>query len=159
MIGGTGTVTERTHPRAGASGAGTVFHRTSFLEFAPLPGAIPCARMHAVAVLHEWGLRPLAEDVALIVSELITNAAEASAILPDRPPIILRLLASEKSLIIEAWDHSPADLRPRDPDPGAESGRGLTVVAALADRWGQERTGSRRKVVWAELALCEPLLD
>jgi hypothetical protein len=36
----------------------------------------------------------------------------------------------------------------------AECGRGLTVVAALSDRWGQERTGQRRKVVWAELALC-----
>jgi anti-sigma regulatory factor (Ser/Thr protein kinase) len=152
MIGGTGTVTERTHPRAGASGAGTVFHRTSFLELAPLPGAIPCARLHAVAVLHEWGLRHLADDAALIVSELITNAAEAAAILPDRPPITLRLLASEKSLIIEVWDHSPADPRPRDPDPAAESGRGLTVVAALSHRWGSERTSHTRKVVWAELA-------
>jgi len=27
------------------------------------------------------------------------------------------------------------------------------VVAALSDRWGCERTGCRRKVVWAELAL------
>jgi len=125
----------------------------SFLELAPLPGAIPCARLHAVHVLHEWGLRHLAEDAALVVSELITNAADASVVLPDRPPITLRLLASEKSLIIEAWDHSPLDLEPREPDPGAECGRGLTVVAALCDRWGWERTGHRRKVVWAELAL------
>jgi len=35
-----------------------------------------------------------------------------------------------------------------------ECGRGLTVVAALSDRWGWQRTGHRRKVVWAELA-CE----
>jgi anti-sigma regulatory factor (Ser/Thr protein kinase) len=83
----------------------------------------------------------------------MTNAAEASMRLPDRPPITLRLLASDKSLIIEAWDHSPAGLRPREPDPGAESGRGLTVVAALSHRWGAERTGQARKVVWAELAL------
>jgi anti-sigma regulatory factor (Ser/Thr protein kinase) len=134
-------------------GPGTAFHRTSFLEFAPLPGAIPCARLHAVAVLHEWGLRHLAGDVALIVSELMTNAADASVALPDRPPIALRLLASEKSLIIEAWDHSPRDLEPSEPDADAECGRGLTVVAALSDRWGWERTGHHRKVVWAELAL------
>jgi len=106
-----------------------------------------------VHVLHEWGLRHLAEDVALIVSELMTNAADASAVLPDRPPITLRLLASEKSLIIEAWDHSPLDLEPLEADPDAECGRGLTVVAALSDRWGWERTGHHRKVVWAELAL------
>jgi anti-sigma regulatory factor (Ser/Thr protein kinase) len=131
----------------------TALHRTSGLELAPLPGAIPCARLHAVAVLHEWGLRHLAEDAALIVSELVTNAADASAVLPDRPPVTLCLLVSEKSLIIEAWDHSPLDLEPREPDPGAESGRGLTVVAALSRRWGQERTSRTRKVVWAELAL------
>ena len=135
------------------TGAGTAFHRTSFLELAPLPGSIPCARLHAVAVLHEWGLRHLADDAALIVSELMTNAADASVALPQRPPVALRLLASEKSLMIEAWDHSPLDLEPREPDPEAECGRGLTVVAALSDRWGQERTGQRRKVVWAVLAL------
>ena len=152
MIGGTDTVTRYPVPvdRPGRSPA---FHRTSFLELAPLPGAIPCARLHAVAVLHEWGLRELAEDAALIVSELMTNAAEAAVLLPDRPPIALRLLASGKSLIIEAWDRSPLDLEPRGPGPDAEGGRGLTVVAALADRWGWERTGHHRKVVWAELAL------
>jgi len=141
-------------PATGA-GTGTTFHRTSVLELAPLPSAIPCARLHAMHVLREWGLRALAEDAELIVSELMTNAADASAILPDRPPITLRLLASEKSLIIEAWDHSPLDLEPREADPGpdAECGRGLTVVAALSDRWGWERTNPRRKVVWAEWAL------
>jgi hypothetical protein len=68
-------------------------------------------------------------------------------------PIALRLLATEKSLVIEVWDHSPLDVEPRKADADAECGRGLTVVAALADRWGTERTRRRRKVVWAELAL------
>jgi anti-sigma regulatory factor (Ser/Thr protein kinase) len=136
-----------------SSGAGTAVNRTSYLELAPLPTAIPCARLHAVHVLHEWGLRALTDDAALIVSELMTNAADASTVLPERPPIALRLLASEKSLIIEAWDHSPHDLEPRAADADAECGRGLTVVAALSDRWGSKRTGHGRKVVWAELAL------
>ncbi len=148
----TGRSDARTVSRPGASAA---LHRTTFLELAPLPGAIPCARLHAVAVLHEWGLRDLADDAALIVSELMTNAAEASAALPDRPPITLRLLASEKSLIIEAWDRSPRGLEPHEPDADAECGRGLTVVAALSDRWGWERPGHHRKVVWAELTLPE----
>jgi anti-sigma regulatory factor (Ser/Thr protein kinase) len=133
--------------------AGAAFHRTSLLELAPLPGAIPCARLHAVAVMHEWGLRDLAGDVAMIVSELMTNAADASAALPGRPPIALRLLAGERSLLIEAWDQSPLDPQPREADPGSECGRGLTVVAALSERWGWERTGDRRKVVWAEFTI------
>ena len=151
----TGRTTPLNRPRRGP-GAGTALPRTSVLELAPLPTAVPCARLHAVHVLHEWGLRDLAQDAALIVSELMTNAADASVVLPERPPITLRLLATENTLVIEAWDHSPLDLEPREADADAECGRGLTVVAALSDRWGCQRTGYRRKVVWAELALCPP---
>jgi hypothetical protein len=59
----------------------------------------------------------------------------------------------ERLLVIEAWDQSPLDLEPRAADADAECGRGLTVVAALSDRWSWERTGYNRKVVRAELAL------
>jgi anti-sigma regulatory factor (Ser/Thr protein kinase) len=131
---------------------GTALRRTSVLELAPLPGATSCARLHAVHVLHEWGLSALADDTALIVSELITNAADASIVLPERPPVTLRLLAGEQSLLIEAWDSSPLDLEPRQASPADERGRGLAVVAALSTRCGCERDGLR-KVVWAELAL------
>jgi anti-sigma regulatory factor (Ser/Thr protein kinase) len=101
----------------------------------------------------------LAEDAQMIVSELVTNAIEASTLLPERPPVSLRLLLTGKSLVIEVWDYSPLGLEPREADAGDECGRGLTVVAALSDRWGWERTDSRRKVVWAELALSAPPLD
>ena len=139
----------------GGSGAGTARHRTSLLELAPLPSAIPCARLHTIHVLHEWLLRQLADDAALIVSELMTNAADASMVLPRRPPITLRLLATERFLRIEVWDQSPHSLEPREADADAECGRGLTVVAALSARWGSQRTGPDRKVVWAELALID----
>jgi anti-sigma regulatory factor (Ser/Thr protein kinase) len=132
------------------AGTSTALRRTSVLELAPLPGAASCARLHAVNVLHEWGLRTLADDVALIVSELTTNAADASIVLPERPPVTLRLLAGEKSLLVEVWDSSPLDLQPRQASADDECGRGLAVVAALSARWGCDRDG-RRKVVWAEL--------
>jgi hypothetical protein len=86
------------------SGTGTAFHRVSALAFAPLPTAVACARLHAVVVLYEWGLRDLADDTAVIVSELMTNALRASVVLAARPPIALRLLANERRLVIEAWD-------------------------------------------------------
>jgi len=135
--------------------SGTATQTSSALEFAPLPTAVPCARLHAVHVLHEWGLRDLASDAEIVVSELITNASDASTLLPERPPVSLRLLLTGKSLVIEVWDHSPLDLEPREADADDECGRGLTVVAALSDRWGWERTGHDRKVVWAELALMD----
>ena len=156
MTGGTGTVTGRMTPHRpeGGSGAGAAFHRTSCLELAPLPTAVPCFRLHAVAVLREWGLpRDLVSDAEIVVSELTTNACDASVVLPDRPPVTLRLLAAGSSLVIEAWDQSPLDLEPREAGAEDECGRGLTVVAALSTRWGCQRTGSRRKVVWAECAL------
>lgn len=155
--GGTGTVTGHRPARRPeqSSGAGTALHRESCLELAPLPTAAACARLHAVHVLREWGLRDLADDAALIVSELITNAADASVAVPEHPAIALRLLATGTSLVIEAWDQSPLDLEPRAAGGDDECGRGLTVVAALSVRWGCERTGCRHKVVWAELA-CRP---
>jgi hypothetical protein len=67
--------------------------------------------------------------------------------------VSLRLLLTGKSLVMEVWDHSPRGLEPREADADDECGRGLTVVAALADRWGCERTGHNRKVVWAELGV------
>ena len=129
------------------------YPHNSHLVLAPLPGAIPCARLHAVHVMHEWGLRDRTSDAALIVSELVTNAADAAVVLPERPPIALRLLATETLLRIEVWDQSPHDVEPREADADAECGRGLTVVAALSDRWGSNRTGYQRKVVWAEFDL------
>ncbi len=135
--------------------SGTATQTSSALEFAPLPTAVPCARLHVVHVLREWGLRGLAGDAEMIVSELITNAIDASTLLSERPPVSLRLLLTGKSLVIEVWDHSPLDLEPREADADDECGRGLTVVAALSDRWGWERTGHDRKVVWAELALMD----
>ena len=65
----------------------------------------------------------------------------------------LRLLFTGGSLLIEVWDHSPLDPEPHEAEAGVECGRGLTVVAALADRWGWERSGHGCKVVWAELVI------
>jgi serine/threonine-protein kinase RsbW len=134
--------------------AGTAAYLSSTLELAPLDTAIPCFRLHAVAVLQEWRLpRELVADAAMLVSELMTNAADASACMPERPPVALRLIATEKTLMIEAWDQSPLELEPREAGMYDECGRGLAVVAALSVRWGCDRTGYRRKRVWAELAL------
>lgn len=137
---------------ADAAGAGTTMRRMSFIELAPLPSAVPCARLHAVHVLRDWNLRDLADDTALVVSELVTNAVTASAVLPGRPPVSLRLISDGRCLRIEVQDHSPADLRlDAEASDDAEHGRGLGVVAALSTRSGSERTAPACKTVWAEL--------
>jgi hypothetical protein len=68
--GGAGTVTGHrppNYPELG-SGAGTAFHRSTELPLGCLPTAPACARAHAEAVLHEWGLAPLAGDAVMIVN-------------------------------------------------------------------------------------------
>jgi anti-sigma regulatory factor (Ser/Thr protein kinase) len=122
---------------------------SSQLEMAPLPTAVACGRLHAKNVLHEWRLSRAAEDAAILVSELLTNSVNASCL--QGSSVRLRLLADHSQLIIEAWDRNPRPPQPRQADYLDEGGRGLNVVAAIADRWGYYRSGNW-KVVWAELA-------
>ncbi|EFL33509.1 regulatory protein [Streptomyces viridochromogenes DSM 40736] len=64
------------------------------------------------------------------------------------------LLSAPATLRIEVTDTRAGDLpRHRPPTPDAESGRGLLLVEALADRWGVELGPVPRKTVWAELDL------
>jgi anti-sigma regulatory factor (Ser/Thr protein kinase) len=154
--GGTGTVMGQRPPRGPEqrSGAGTACQRTTTeLLLGCLPTAPACARAHTDAVLHEWGLAHLTDDAVLLVSEMITNACDASVIWPDKPPIALRLSADDTRLRIEVWDHSPDDPELVNADAGSEIGRGLTIIDALAARWGIQRHAYALKAVWAELEI------
>jgi anti-sigma regulatory factor (Ser/Thr protein kinase) len=121
----------------------------SILELAALPTAVPRGRLHAKQVLWEWQLSHLANDAELLVSEALSNAVRASWQSGDT--IALRLLANRERLLIEVWDHNPADPEPRQADDESESGRGLTVIQAIANRWGYQHVSATLKVVWAEL--------
>jgi hypothetical protein len=84
-----------------------------------LPAAVPCAGLHAVSVLAERGLRDLADDAALVVSELVTNAVTASAALPARPPVLLHLTGGKcpcgwKSTTAARWNLQDAPRTCRD---------------------------------------------
>jgi anti-sigma regulatory factor (Ser/Thr protein kinase) len=139
-----------------SSGAGTVstdWPLISQLELGPLATAIGCGRDHARLVLSEWGLGHLADDAVLLVSELLTNALKASWALTTPAPIVLRLLANDRQLIIEAWDQWVEGFELRRGAPNAEHGRGLTVVDALSRRWGVGRISQDYKVVWCELVV------
>ena len=130
------------------------------LPLGALPGAAPCARLHARAVLAEWGLDDLSEAAELIVSELVTNAVRASTD-PDghprydgagMPVVVLRMASDHIRLLIEVWDVIPGAPAAAHPGPDEETGRGLMLVAALSERWRwQTVSGWPGKVVWAEL--------
>ncbi len=129
-----------------------------------LPTAPRLARVFTGLTLPGWGLAELAEDAALIVSELTSNVVRA-ATGPDgqprydaggRLPVVwLRLLSDGAQLRVEAWDSLPAEAgtpRPRRAATHEESGRGLDLVAALSLDWGWDHLpGHDAKRVWALL--------
>jgi hypothetical protein len=123
--------------------------RTPGLE----PGSISAARHFTTLTLERWGLAQREDDVAVVVSEMLTNALQHG--LPQVPshvdrPIRLGLMHAGPRIMAAVCD--PSDQLPVARDPGwlAENGRGLHVIACLADRWGSCTTpGQSGKVVWA----------
>lgn len=97
--------------------------------------------------LADWGFGAVrADDVVLCVSELATNAL-VHGVPPGRGYRVRLWLRDEGQVRVEV--HDSGDGVPAVREPDGESGRGLVIVGALADRWG---VGERApgKVVWCE---------
>ncbi|MFB7515532.1 ATP-binding protein [Streptomyces sp. NPDC056144] len=95
------------------------------------------------------------ESTEQVVAELALNATTHGRV-PGRD-FRLELLVDADTVRVEVTDTRGADLpRVTPPSPERESGRGLLLVGALADRWGVETGPVPRKTVWAELAFPRP---
>ncbi|MFG2477800.1 SpoIIE family protein phosphatase [Streptomyces fagopyri] len=108
------------------------------------PAAVSYARTHTAEKLAAWGLTDAAATTELIVSELVTNAIRHA-----QPPIQLRLIHHAGSLVCEVADGSSTSPHLRRARTFDENGRGLFIVAQLAERWGT-RHGHHGKTIWAE---------
>lgn len=108
--------------------------------------AVRRARALVQQQLAEMGLDDLADDVALVVSELVSNA-----VLHGGEPIRFSLTAVTTGVRLAVTDSSAN--QPIRPLAGTEgmTGRGLQVVEALAVDWGCERLEAG-KTVWAVLS-------
>jgi PAS domain S-box-containing protein len=106
--------------------------------------AVRRAVEHSLAELDS--LEELVDDLVIAVSELVTNA-----VLHAGSGIRLRVLARPTRVRIEVFDDSPHLPRTRGAEGVGVTGRGLRLVAELADRWGAEAEGEG-KVVWCEVA-------
>ncbi|MGV9882599.1 ATP-binding protein [Streptomyces sp. NPDC003006] len=122
-------------------------------DFPADPGAVRTARSVVRAQLGDWGLMPLGDITALLVSELVTNSLRHAS-----GPIGVRLvrpLDPLGSLLVEVSDPLPDPPLARMAALDDEGGRGLQLVARSSRRWGTRpgRTGRTGKTVWFELAL------
>ena len=136
---------------ANAAGPLPAWRLRSHLELGALPGAVPCARLHARQVLWEWRLEGQADTIELLVSELVTNAVQASAGLgPAVASVRLWLCSDGHRVVVQVWDGCDRLPVRRDAEPDSAGGRGLLLVDSLSAQWGSYRPeGASGKVVWA----------
>ncbi|NBM20213.1 SpoIIE family protein phosphatase [Streptomyces sp. GC420] len=107
------------------------------------PAAVRRARAAVSARLMEWELEDLVDTTELICSELITNAMRHAT-----GPIKARLIR-DRVLTFEVSDRSSTSPHLRYAASTDEGGRGLFLVAQIAERWGTRYTRDG-KVIWAE---------
>jgi anti-sigma regulatory factor (Ser/Thr protein kinase) len=117
------------------------------------PASAQQARSAIRQALTGWGMNHLTGDAELLASELVANAAEHG----DGTPISLALRrhaepGEQPGITCEVTDGSPAMPRRTEPGPGAERGRGLAIVDALARSSGV-RASEAGKTTWFTLAL------
>ncbi|CAL9434481.1 ATP-binding protein [Streptomyces sp. enrichment culture] len=120
-------------------------------------GVVPLARDFTRQALYDWGWLPAAtadrraaaEDVLLVVSELVTNAC-----LHAEGPEELRVSLHAKVLRLEVEDRGAGQPAPRTPHrAGRPGGHGMFIVQRLCLDWGVTRAPEAAgKTVWAELA-------
>lgn len=137
---------------SGTSGGGHVRR----LSFDGQSGVVPLARDFTRQALYAWGWLPAAtadqraaaEDVLLVVSELVTNAC-----LHAEGPDHLAITCDNKVIRLEVTDRGTGQPAPRTPHrAGRPGGHGMFIVQRLCLDWGVVRTPDvAGKTVWAEL--------
>jgi hypothetical protein len=126
---------------SGGTGAGA-----DALVVPSAPASVALVRRYAVAACVGLGRGELADTVALLVSEVATHAV-LNAYGPD---VRVRVLVRTPLLRVEVFDGSPVLPVQRCAAAGAERGRGLALVEALALAWGVD-TQADGRTTWFEV--------
>ncbi|HEX3899004.1 MAG TPA: ATP-binding protein [Mycobacteriales bacterium] len=119
------------------------------------PESAAMARRQVVDALQAWEMADLADDAALCVTELATNA-----ILHSRGAFTVAVRRTPTGIRVDVHDDQPERLPVVVPDSLGPldtgiTGRGLILVAAIARRWGYFTTDVA-KTIWFELSPDEP---
>lgn len=134
--------------------------RSTCMLMPAFPRMAGVARRYARWLLDTWQLGSVADTAELLVSELVTNAINATGV-KDEPedssrlvgkvmPIVLSISTRAETLVIEVWDTSSTPPLRRAATDEDEDGRGLDLVQALSKEWGCDVLKTGGKVVWCE---------
>jgi anti-sigma regulatory factor (Ser/Thr protein kinase) len=137
------------------------------MRFSSTPRGARLARRLVADRLDAWGhphTSTANDTLTLITAELTANAVRHGHV--QGRDFEVRLVATGEMLRLEVSDTRAERvplLSPREAPGDAEFGRGLMLVATLADRWGvAPRTMGPGKTVWAEMACpltgCSPAI-
>jgi PAS domain S-box-containing protein len=111
------------------------------------PAAAATARSRTRRQLTHWGV----EEDTICATELIVSELVANAIRHGSAPMRLSVIR-HRTLTCEVHDGSSSTPRLRHARTVDEGGRGLFIVAQLAQKWGSRYTPDG-KIVWTEQAL------
>lgn len=103
---------------------------------------VPEARRRIASTLAQWKLDGLTEVIALLTSEIVTNA-----VLHARTDIRIGVTREPHGVRVEVTDGSPLPPSLRHHSDTATTGRGIRLLDALADAWSAEPDNGG-KTVW-----------
>ncbi|MFD6226092.1 ATP-binding protein [Streptomyces sp. NPDC060232] len=129
------------------------------MRFTSTPRGARLARRLCAERLHAWGIPYGTEThdvIALLVAELSANAVQHGCV-PGRDfhvrlTVPAQPLAPARIEVTDTRGERTPEPAPHLPGPDRTEGRGLLLLAALADRWGwgPRPGGAPGKIVWAE---------
>ena len=123
----------------------------------PLEESLDTTRAFVRRTVRAWRIDGLADDLALVVTELVTNALRHGLSSRGSASVDVALYGTDKRLMCAVSD--PSDEVPvrMTPDLARSSGRGLQIVEALSMYWGwtalPRDNGTGGKSVWAVFTL------
>jgi anti-sigma regulatory factor (Ser/Thr protein kinase) len=104
------------------------------------------ARRWLVQRCRKWDCDALADSAALITTELVTNV-----FLHARTDCLIHAAFVHPTLTVTVTDQDNRELSVQPPSDTAEDGRGLAIVAGVADAWGVKQADGA-KTVWFHLS-------
>lgn len=118
------------------------------ISLAASVGSAGVARRFLAVTLSGWRVVAYREDAILLLSELVANSA-----LHAKTEIGVRIELKPDCLRLSVTDGSPREPVLRHYSDQSTTGRGLTLVTALARRWGVDPNPGGGKTVWAEVGV------